>query len=616
MSSMKKPKYKVRILEDELKVQELCHNVVHQVKPSKDELTLYETEEAKVICRLIGDLCHQVKTKGVSFAQQFILQQGLKKFGQKGQEAALKELDQLYKRNCFTPISVKEMTAMERRKAQQALMFLTEKRDESIKGRMVYNGKPTREWLSREDCNSPTAALESIMLTCVIDAHEERDVMTCDIPNAFIQAEMPEIRDGKERVMMKITGVLVDLLMEMDPNLYGPMIVFENGKKVVYVLVLRAIYGMLEAALLWYKKFKKELEGAGFTFNPYDPCVANRIIKGDQQTIVFHVDDLKSSHKNSKVNDEFEHWLNKKYGDHGKVASKRGKVHDYLGMVLDYSEKGAVKIDMRKYVKDMLNAFPIKLDSKMIARTPSGDKIFEQGPGKALEKERQELFHTFVAKALFLTKRGRPDIQQAIALLCTRVKSPSESDWNKLVRVMKYLNYTKDKVLRVKVDDPHVIKWYVDAAFAVHPDFRSHTGAVMTMGEGSLQTISRKQKLNTRSSTESELVGVDDVSTMILWTKLFLEAQGLEIKKNIVFQDNKSAILLEVNGKKSAGKRSRALNIRYFFVTDQAEKGNLHVEYCPTDQMVGDYFTKPLQGGKFSNFRKIILGEVDNGERK
>ena len=83
--------------------------------------------------------------------------------------------------------------------------------------------------------------------------------------------------------------------------------------------------------------------------------------------------------------------------------------------------------------------------------------------------------------------------------------------------------------------------------------------------------------------TDSD-VGADDVSVMILWTKLFLEHQGYEVEKNILFQDNKSTILLETNGRKSAGKRSRALNIRYFFLTDQVEKGNLTPEYCPTEE--------------------------------
>ena len=119
---------------------------------------------------------------------------------------------------------------------------------------------------------------------------------------------------------------------------------------------------------------------------------------------------------------------------------------------------------------------------------------------------------------------------------------------------MHYINGIKHKKLILSADDLHVIKWYVDIAFAVHPDFKSHTGGGMTYGHGFPQSQLRKQKLNTRSSTKAKLVGADNVFTMILWTKLFMEHQGYNIKKNILFQDNKSAILLEMNGQKSAGK--------------------------------------------------------------
>jgi hypothetical protein len=98
------------------------------------------------------------------------------------------------------------------------------------------------------------------------------------------------------------------------------------------------------------------------------------------------------------------------------------------------------------------------------------------------------------------------------------------------------------------------------------------------------------------------------MSVMILWTKLFLEEQGCDINSNILYQDSKSAILLETNGKKSSGKRTRALNIRYFFLTDQVEKGNVTIVYCPTDDMVGDFHTKPLQGEKFRKFQNAIIG--------
>jgi hypothetical protein len=113
---------------------------------------------------------------------------------------------------------------------------------------------------------SPTAALESIMITGVIEAKEGRDILTCDIPNAFIQALLPKKDPGEDRVVMKITGVLVDMLVDINPERYGPAVVLENRKKVLYVEVLKAINGMIEAALLWYKKFRKDLEDIGSIF--------------------------------------------------------------------------------------------------------------------------------------------------------------------------------------------------------------------------------------------------------------------------------------------------------------------------------------------------------------
>ena len=194
-----------------------------------------------------------------------------------------------------------------------------------------------------------------------------------------------------------------------------------------------------------------------------------------------------------------------------------------------------------------------------------------------MNAKRREAFHTSVAQGIFVSKRARPDIHQTVAILSTRVREPNESDWHKLCRFIKYLNGTHDKYLTLSIDTIGVIKWFIDASFAVHPDFKSHTGAEMTMGRGTMIPVSKKQKLNTKSSTEVELVGVDDVSVYVLWTMLFIEEQGYKVEKNIVYQDNKSAMLLEENGRRSAGKRSRAINIRYFWMTDQIKKGNVQV---------------------------------------
>ena len=102
--------------------------------------------------------------------------------------------------------------------------------------------------------------------------------------------------------------------------------------------------------------------------------------------------------------------------------------------------------------------------------------------------------------------------------------------------------------------------------------------------------------------TIAELIGVDDVMTLILWTPLFLEKQKYKVEKNIVYQDNKSTILLEKNGKRSSGKRMRALNIRYFYITDQVEKGHIVVEHKPYVDMLADFMSKSLQGTKYQDF--------------
>ena len=572
----------------------------------------YNVNLAQIIGQIMVDINGSVTRRGLdvleSFAQQYMLEKGLKKFGDKGEQATYKEVEQLHKRTCFTPVSIKDMTESERKKAQLALTFLTEKRDGTVKSRTVYNGKNTREWLSREDTSSPTASTEGVMITTTIDAKEGRDMLTADVPNAFIQAKIDKKR-GDEKIIMKITGKLVDVLIRLAPEVYSGYVVYEKGRRVIYVEVLRALYGMLISAMLWYKKFRGDLEEIGFEFNPYDPCIANRIVKKKQQTIRFHVDDIMSSHVDPKVNDHFLEWLETKYGQIGEVKSTRGKVHEYLGIKFDFRPKGKVAIDMTKYMGQMVIDFEKKYTLNETANTPAANDLFGNVPeSPKLDKEMREDFHTFSAKGLFAAKRGRPDTGTAISVLTTRVRSPSADDWNKLVRYMQYVKRTRNDILTLSADNLHVLKWYVDASFAVHPDFKSHTGGVMTMGEGATQAISIKQKMNTRSSCHSELVATDDVITKILWSKLFMEAQGYRIIANILYQDNKSTILLLNNGKESAGKRSRALNIRYFFANDQIEKKNMEVRYCPTKEMWADPMTKPLQGADFKNMADLLMG--------
>ena len=126
-------------------------------------------------------------------------------------------------------------------------MLLTRKKTGDVKGRLAFNGAPTRNWITSEDKSSPTVLNESLKLTCTVDAYQNRDVMSMDVPNAYLHATLPEKEIG-ERVVMKIRGKLVDWLVEIDPLAYLDYVVIERGEQVLYLQVLRAIYGMLEAS--------------------------------------------------------------------------------------------------------------------------------------------------------------------------------------------------------------------------------------------------------------------------------------------------------------------------------------------------------------------------------
>jgi hypothetical protein len=121
-------------------------------------------------------------------------------------------------------------------------------------------------------------------------------------------------------------------------------------------------------------------------------------------------------------------------------------------------------------------------------------------------------------------------------------------------------------------------------------------------------SFSRKQKLNTKSSTESELVGVDDAMPLVIWTRYFLQEQGYEMKPSLVYQDNKSAMLLEENGRASSSKRTKHINVRYFFVKDRIDKGEIRLQHCPTEEMWADMNTKPRQGKSWCLFRSKLMG--------
>ena len=572
-----------------------------------------------------GDRRDQLKSEqkpGVSFPQdscssknltpeleaialtQYTLKKGLKEFGDDGLTALGKEVKQLYTRKVSKPVDGDDLTKEQKRASLRYLMFLTKKRCGRIKARGCADGRKQRETTNKEDASAPTVSIEAVMLSAVIDAMEERDVATVDIPGAFMQADIDEV------VHVKFEGEIAEMLVKLDPKLYRKYVRDEKGKPVLYVELLKALYGTLKAALLFWKLLSKKLVQWGFVINPYDWCVANKMIDGKQCTILWHVDDLKISHVDPNAVTNTIGLIDREFGKEGPITVTRGKIHDYLGMTLDYSTKGKVKIKMLDSVAKMIQELPEEFDG--VASTPAGNDLFriDEDSPKVGEKKAQ-FYHTYVAKTLFICKRARPDLQTTVSFLCKRVRDCREDDYKKLKRMLQFIRATKEDYLTLSAASLHNVRWWVDASYAVHPDMKSHTGGALSLGTGVIYGTSKSQKLNVKSSTEAEIVGTDDVMPQILWTLYFLEAQGYKIDNNVLYQDNKSSILLETNGRGSSGKRTRHIDVRYFFIADRVKSGEIRIEHCPTGIMIADYFTKALQGALFWKLRDMIMGNTE-----
>jgi hypothetical protein len=202
------------------------------------------------------------------------MKKGLKIFGAQGVEAVKKEMLQLHERKVMEAKPATELSDEQKREALAYLMFLKRKRCGKVKGRGCADGRKQRAYTAHEDAASPTVATESVFLTTVIDALEGRDVAVLDIPGAFMQADMDEL------VHVRFTGKMVELLMEIDPSMYGPCVVKEGKETVMYVELLKALYGTVRAARLFWEKLTAKLIDWGFEANPYDPCVMNKIVNG------------------------------------------------------------------------------------------------------------------------------------------------------------------------------------------------------------------------------------------------------------------------------------------------------------------------------------------------
>jgi len=182
----------------------------------------------------------------------------------------------------FGRVAYESLTVEEKKKALRAINLIKEKRCGKLKGRACADGSVQRVYVPRDEASSPTLSLESLLALLITFGHEKRKVAVFDVPGAYLHADIPK----SKFVLLKIEGQFVDIMNKVNPE-YKADVRYENGRKVLYVQILKALYGMIESALLWYELYVTVLKEEGFVVNAVDKCVANKFINGSQCTIAW-----------------------------------------------------------------------------------------------------------------------------------------------------------------------------------------------------------------------------------------------------------------------------------------------------------------------------------------
>lgn len=384
--------------------------------------------------------------KSAAKHEQASMREGIKRYGESAIKAVLKEYAQLDNKKIFRPVKASGLTVHQKRGALNLLTLVKFKRNGTVKGRACADGRKQRLHVSKDESTSLAVQLESILMSLMIAALEPRNVATCDIVGAYLFADMDEF------VIIRLKGESTNIMCETNTT-YRDYVTYEKGKPTLYLQLTKALYGCVRSALLWYRTLSEELFDQGFKLNPYDPYVVNKIVDGTQCTICWYVDDLKISHVKELVVSDVIKKIETKFG---KMTVKQGKLHTFVGMDIEFTNDRTVKISMKDYIKEYMDAYGR-------GNTPATDTLFViDDASQQLSESKCEMFHHIVSKLLYVSKRARIDIDLAIPFLCTRVSKSTDQDWEKLRRLLVYLKNTEDMARTIGADNLDILHTWVD----------------------------------------------------------------------------------------------------------------------------------------------------------
>ncbi|KAJ9553587.1 hypothetical protein OSB04_017632, partial [Centaurea solstitialis] len=452
------------------------------------------------------------------------------------------------------------------------------KKDESglivrNKARLVAKGYSQQEGIDYDETFAPVARIEAIRIFLAYAAHKNIKVFQMDVKSAFLNGVLHE-----EVYIEQPEGFV-------DPDFPDHVCILD-----------KALYGLKQAPRAWYKTLTNHLLSKGFKRGTIDTTLFLKKEGDDLLLVQIYVDDIIFGFTNPDLCTKFSKIMETEF-----EMSMMGELNFFLGIQVKQNPDG-IFINQSKYIKDMLKKFNMTDCSPIKTPMPTGNLLGPDLAGKSVD---QKIYRSMIGSLLYLTAT-RPDIMFATCFCARFQANPKESHLAAVKRILRYLKGTPEMGLWYPKDSSFELISFTDSDYGgCKLDRKSTYGSCQFLGDKLVSWTSKKQNCVSTSTAEAEYVAAASCCSQVLWMKTQLLDYGYKLKRVPIYCDSESAIAITSNPVQHS--KTKHIDIRYHFIKDNVEKGNIEMFFVQIDYQLADLFTKPLDEKRF-NFLVSKLG--------
>ena len=553
-----------------------------------------------------------------------LLRQVVKQHGTEGpRQAGLAEVRNIIGRETVIPEDGRLLRSLDKARILPSFMFykvkqlnpseiselkakagdtLSESSTTKLKARWVGGGH-RQQPVDKSIVAAPTARPASHNMLLNYAVLNKASITIGDIPAAYLQTKHRSVDGSETPLYIRMDKDTTSLVVEAYPDIES--LVMPDGTLICRVN--KALYGLVESAWLWYQECTTTLKAIGYRVLESDKGVLMKTLpNGDSLVTSVHVDDFMAISTSSKLEREFWGTLEKKYPG---IKVQTGPRYRHLSYDLYYDKANSrIEKSQATYISALLKEHGVSGKESLPCRV---DLLSCKRISRPLNQKEHRVFRSVLQQVAYVDTR--PDILFACSHLQRYQGTPLLQDLDAVRHLLRYLNASPDVPLVFSPSDGQ-LRATVDASYANHHDGRSHYGYAIIMGASQNAPISMKSggiKTVCRSSTESEITGVNECLSELLWSIDLARELGIEQVNNPIDEDNTSCITLMQREPRNFQTDSRHIRVKYEFFRQQFKRGSVHLRHCRTENMSADLFTKPLAGSLFrKHFHTLSNREV------